>query len=555
MASERFKELCDLVAFLRGQRTDREPQWRELARWILPSRGIFDGNATASTPKDRRAHLVNAIATRAVKRAAAGMTAGLVPQSDPWFRFQYRDWQTGERTGRRAFLDEVENAHYTALREARFYPAMFSSHMEYIAFACMLLFQDRGVDTLMRFESCTAGTYAVGLGEAGMIDCCVRDVKFTAQQMAAKFGKANLSNAVKNMLGTEPRRYVDVIHVVRPREVRDATKLDKGNMAYESWFFEAGQADGDVLAEGGYHEMPYHYSAWDTTMGPYGDGPGDDALPDVKQLQTMEMDKLEAIAKGVRPPMLEPAAYKGRLDDRPGGRTKAGAAERDGMKPLYEMRQGIGDVREEIATVMERVDDALLATLFSGLSLDMRPPNMTYGEWLGRQRERLEAAGPSISMHEATVLVPVLLRTYGMLDRAGMLPVPPQDMDEQVLVDIEFVNPLAQAMRRSKADTTRALMAEVGEISKASGNLEVWDKVNIDESVDELGAGIGVPGRIIRSDDEVAAIRQQRADAAAKREQATQNMAALQTMARAGATPTGPDTLAGDLMGKEAPRA
>lgn len=551
MASEKFKEVRDLTAYLEGQRTDREQIWREQARWLIPHRGVFDGLDYDTRHKERMVNVYNNAPCRSVRRAATGITNGLVPQSAPWFRMVYRDWAIGERSGRREYLDAVEEVLYAHLRAGSFYQAIHSCHEEAVGFGCAALFQDAGVNTAIRFECVTVGTFAVGLDADGMTDAFVRRVKWTARQLAQKFGKGSLSNEVQQALSKEPYRPFEIVHVVRPRDIRDPGRIDARNMPYESVFYEAGLTDGDVLHEGGFHEMPYHFSSYNRGIGIYGVGPGDDVLPDAKQMQHVEADKLYGIKAVMKPPMLVPYTMKDRLDMRPGGKNYVPPGQTDSVKPMVNFRPEIQQAREEIATLTMRIDDTTNASLFGDVSMENRPQGMTASEWMGRQRERLQHIGPFITSHETTMLTPVLIRAHGMLDRAGLLPVPPQDMEEVAVIDIEYISPLAQAMRQGKADTTRAFLRDVLEIVSGTQDASLLDKVDMDQAIDELANGQGVPGRIVRSDEDVAALRQQRAEALQKQDQAAQSMAAMQALSRAAATSTGPDTLAGDLMGKE----
>lgn len=57
--------------------------------------------------------------------------------------------------------------------------------------------------------------------------------------------------------------------------------------------------------------------------------------------------------------------------------------------------------------------------------------------------------------------------------------------------------------------------------------MEILDKVDFDQVVDELATGMGAPGKIIRADAEVAQIRRQRAEQAQQARQAREAQAGL----------------------------
>ena len=71
----------------------------------------------------------------------------------------------------------------------------------------------------------------------------------------------------------------------------------------------------------------------------------------------------------------------------------------------------------------------------------------------------------------------------------------------------------------------RGLSCRMWPCSRRQRNpLEVLDKVDVDQMVDELATGLGVPGKVIRADPDVAQIRQQRAEAQAAQMQQQQQM-------------------------------
>ena len=84
----------------------------------------------------------------------------------------------------------------------------------------------------------------------------------------------------------------------------------------------------------------------------------------------------------------------------------------------------------------------------------------------------------------------------------------------------------------------------------AQVNPEIFDKLDTDQMVDELAQRMGVPASIIRSDEQVAAIRQQRAEAqAAQRAQAAAMMQAEQAAKLGGISTQG--TVAGAVLGTD----
>jgi hypothetical protein len=70
----------------------------------------------------------------------------------------------------------------------------------------------------------------------------------------------------------------------------------------------------------------------------------------------------------------------------------------------------------------------------------------------------------------------------------------------------------------------------------------VLDKFDVDEAVDQTAKMLGAPASIVRSDEDVAALRQQRAE----QQQAMEQMAAAQQMAQTANQGAGAMKQAGD---------
>ncbi len=133
--------------------------------------------------------------------------------------------------------------------------------------------------------------------------------------------------------------------------------------------------------------------------------------------------------------------------------------------------------------------------------------------------------GPVMSAYEPNVLTPLLHRLLATLDRAGLAPPPPPALEGYpCFLKMDFISPMANALRQTGAETTRALMQDVAMLAQATQSLEVLDKVDVDQMVDELATGLGVPGKVIRADSDVAQIRRQRAEAQAAQMQQQQQM-------------------------------
>lgn len=530
---DKFHEARAFVTHLESQRTPRQNELLELAKWIVPYRGVFTGEDLVSNGTRRNPDAFLQAPLHAIQRAAAGITSGMTPRNATWFDLDFKDPNMSEVSGARAWLDDTTRIMQNVLANGGFYQAIHTFNIDITGFGCGALFTEKDAQYGMRFESLQVGTFAVAVNEHGQLDALTRSMVWNPARLAAMFGLDKLTSATRSSLETDPYKRIRVWHLVRRRDIRNPGKIDKQNMPWESLFWEDGATD--FLGVGGYYEMPYFFTVWHESTNPYGTGPGDDALADVKQMDLLEQHKLKGMALLVDPPTQAPIEMKDNIDLSPGAiNFLLGKDKITSIIDLSSFSTSIQYLQNEIQILANRIDDALLATVFASVSFDQRPKDMSATEFLERKREALQQLDPVMSAYEPNVLKPLLERLIRTLDRAGVLPIPPIElMGMDLMPKIDFVSPVANALRQSSVEATRAIIQDA--LAVAQAQPEVLDKVDLDQALDELATGLGAPGRVIRADSDVAQIRQNRAQQQAQAEhQALQQEQIQNLMSNAG---------------------
>lgn len=535
--------LKQLVAHLEGLREKRLAQQYEIGRLILPSRGLFRGEEAESL---RNSDLLNPAAQRALRKAAAGMTQAITPASEAWFRHAFLSREDREIPFAGEYVDAVDARIRAVLADGAFYQAIHAFNKELLAFGCALLSCEASPLTVARFACQTCGTYAVALDEDRRLSCVTRRVKMTARETAERFGADRLSPVTRNLLETRPYDPVEVVHVVQKREERDETREDFLNMPFASyWYEENGEG---LLRESGFRSMPFFFTVWEEARGVYGTGPGDEALADQKGLEAWETRKAVGVEKMIDPPLLAPGTLKRHVKAAPGEVVSDTAfGQSNALRPLYEVNFGtaVQHVREEVNQIALRLEDVMMANIFSGMSLETRPAGMTMTEYMDRRRRSAELMGPTVSSYEPRVLSPLIERVYGLLEDAGLLPPPPEGLSDWAALKVSYQSPMAQMLEQAGAVAAGQFMEQVLPLVQASP--ETLDKIDADQMVDELAQRMGVPASVIRSDEQVAEIRRRRAEEAEESRRAEETKALMEQAARLGGMKTG-DTLAGALM-------
>ena len=140
--------------------------------------------------------------------------------------------------------------------------------------------------------------------------------------------------------------------------------------------------------------------------------------------------------------------------------------------------------------------------------------------------------GPVLEYLNQDLLDPLTDIAFNYHINQNLLPPPPPEL-EGMNLRVEYVSIMAQAQKMlgiSGVDRFSGFISGLGQVDAA-----VYDKVKSDELVNVYADMTAVPPNIIRSDDEVAALRDTRAkqqQAAAKQAQAAQMAQTAQTLSQ-----------------------
>ncbi len=513
------------VKYLISAKSVREEQQKEIAEYIAPNRGLFDTDTNTGTK--RNPHMINNAGERALVKSSAGFTGAMTPQTQQWLQIEYAYPSLKEKLHARTYADNLEQILIKTLLSGSFYPAIHEFNEDLLAFACAMLMSEFHQGKMV-YRHIPVGSFALSLDENKLPHSVVRIVKFTPKQMLARFGKEVLSTHVKQMLENNPYEEVKVYHFVTKREEYDIDKLDNKSMPYASYWYEE---NGDnYLLESGYTTMPFVFTAWSDSKDMYGTGLGDKCLDDQKQIDALESRKIVGLDKFIDPPLKTTANYKSQFDTFAGGVNVFSATDIDAVRPLYDINHfpsAMPHIRQEIQTLEMRLDTNMYASTFADISMENRPTNMSATEYTARRRDRIMLIEPSLAAYEPRVLIPLLERTILTLERNGMLPLPPENLGEQIALEVKFTSPMSEVLKEQKAQNTKLFVQEILALSQIDPSVK--DKIDLDQTVDEIADASQIFATVVRSDEQVQEIRQQRQEQERQLQEAQMAMQLMQT--------------------------
>jgi hypothetical protein len=518
---------------LKLARQSYEAHWRELQEFFLPRRGRWlDRDSGSNRGEKRNQKLVDPTPKFAARTLGAGMHAGSTNPATPWFRLSTPDPEMMEFPSVSQWLYEVENRMRDVFARSNLYSVLPSLYTEAGVFGTAAMLMPEHPTKFIQFVPKTIGSYYLATAPDGTVDTMYCEYLMTARNLVAEYGEAKVSDSVKNSFASgNKEKLVSVLHAIEPNKGRKAGAVDNANMPFQSVYIESGASDGQPpLRKTGFEDNPLAVFRWETTEinDPYGSSCGMDALGCSKAIQLQTKRKAQAIDKLVDPPMVgDPAMQNLPSSLLPGdvtysGFTPTGNAPK--FQPAYVIKPDLPALLEDIQDTRELVHVAMYTNLFQAITL-ADPRNATVPEIDARKEEQILALGPVLQNHEDGLIKPIIDRTFNIMMRKGLLPPPPKELSG-VAIKVELIGALAQAFRSIAGGKIERFAAFAGSIGVAQANanqpVTVFDKWDVDQSLDEYAQAIGIPPSVIRGDDMVMAMREERA----QQEQAAQMAAA-----------------------------
>ncbi len=545
------KEMLDhfgkLYSELKTERSNYDRVWRDIADNLAPTRTRFltsDRNQNRQTFKK----LLNNTPLRSQNILRSGMHSGITSPARPWFRLTTPDPSMAEFGPVRQWLHQVSQRMQTVYSRSNIYSALpiIYSDVSVFGSAAAMLFEDE--KDVIRAYNYPIGSYVFGTDNRGVVNTFITERKMTVGQILAEFGDKNLSATLKALVTAKNyNAAVDVTHVIAPNREYDGRKPHMGsNKPFVSCHFESGCTEGKLLHKSGFEEWLGLTPRWDLTGNDsYGIGLGQMVLGDAQMLQKLEAKELKAVDKMIDPPMVADASLKNQpLSLLPGDVTYQSVNQGGDMfKPAHQVNFNLAASQLKVKEAEKRIYEGFYADLFLMLALSDRR-QMTATEVAERHEEKLLMLGPVLERLNDELLDPLIDRTFSIMARKGLLPPAPPEL-EGVDLKVEHVSIMAQAQKSVSLQSVDRLTGFVGNLAQFDPS--VLDKYNFDQAVDDYADMLGTSPALVRSDEQVAAIRQQRQQAQQAQQMAQQVQAEADVAAKLGNASTEAGTVLGDL--------
>ncbi len=501
------KEMIDMQARLQSNRATYDNHCEEVARYVIPRLDDFSGQT--KTPGEKRSqYQFDSTAPLALERFSSIIEALVVPRAQLWHGLEPEDNGLLEDYEAMKWFEDTRNYLFKLRYGTR---SNFASQMNETltsmgAFGTGVLITQERPGQWLRYKSSHIREHYFTENSDGIIDANWRKYKLTARQAVEEFGEDSVSGTIRNAITKSPEQQFFFLHCVMPR--------NEPGMPYVSYHIDV---DGCTLLRkpGGYRKFPFIISRYLTSPDEvYGRSPAMTALAEIKMLNQMRKTDIKARHMAIDPPNLAAnEATVRKFNQRPGA-MNYGTLDMQG-NPLvrpYQTGSRIELSNDAIEQSRKMVNDIFLVTLFQIL---IETPEMTATEVLARQQEKGDLLSPIGGRIESETLGKLIEReldvmaTSGIFDADGPLPMPDVVRERGGAYNVSYSSPMTRMRMAGEAAGAERTIQALIPVAQIEPN--VFDHVDWDEYVKIMRRANGAPVRLIRSKEQVAEIKQGRA--------------------------------------------
>lgn len=515
--SDQLQSEFDLLV---GQRGTFEVHWSRAARIASPRDDHFN-QETFTQGQQVRGHQYDERAEETLGRATALYGSVTTPGDSKWHKLRQTNEQLDKIQDVREYFDLVNEVLFKLRYAPRagFSVGKHEQNRSLLGFGTGTLFTGAGSGdprfrTPLWYRAIHLSETFISENQQGFVDKLYRRYKMSGRQILSQYGEKNVPKGSLEQLKRDSEEFFVVIHAVRPNPKFEPDSLNPDKFLFTSRHWMQSRDDDTFLRKGGFRTFPY--SVTRDSRRPteqYGRGTLLRVLPAIQMRNQMKRTQIRVAHQFSDPTiLLRDDSTIDSADLRP-GRTIVGGLDAVGNLMIQPFVSGSNWEVSQDFLIQEgqTIDSAFMLDLFlSNADLEGRD-RVTATEILERDRERVRIMTPLSDRDETESLGPMIERELDILTEFGLLPeMPPELVEAEGEFDIEFTNPLAVSRRSDEA--IGSVQTVQGAIEIAPSKPEVMDLVNVDEYIRILARANSSPEALLNSPDEVAAIREQRAE-------------------------------------------
>ena len=481
--------------------SSKKDQWRtiyqECYEYALPQRNLYDGFYEGGVPGQKKMSKVfDSTAIHSTQRFANRIQSSLFPPYRAWCALQAGNEIPKERRAEiQQVLDFYRERMFNTLRQTNFDLSMSEFLLDLAVGTAVMLIQPGDEDSPIRFTAVPQYLVSLEEGPHGTVDNVYRKMRLKGDAISLQWSDAKIPPVLQEQINRKPTEEIELL---------EATVYNKDDATYCYHVIHE-----KTKAELVYRTMkvsPWIVTRYMKVAGEvYGRGPLITAMPDVKTLnKTLELLlKNAALAvSGVYTAADDGVINPQNIRIEPGAIVpvaRNGGPQGPSLQPLpkasdFNVAQiVINDVRMNIKKML--LDDTLPPDNMSARSAT---------EVVQRRNELAQNLGAAFGRSITEAMIPIVKRVLFIMDQTGLIDMPLKVNGGEV--KIVPISPLAQAQNMDELND----VMQFAQIVAGMGP-EAMITIKRDEIIDYVAERLGIPARLLTTQDEREQIAQQAA--------------------------------------------
>lgn len=497
------QSVINIFEQLVSARKTQDGRMQDIVRNVDPGRYDFFNSLLSDSSVDHsQPAIYDNTATVGYKLLAARVHANLMSPVTRWYNIRFREDTYNTTQSYKEWLEDSVQRMWQQMSESNFNHATGEMLKDDVLVGTSIVMQEPVNDMIWEGIDYTAMPVMDSYFQMGPDQRpyrIFRKIRYTREQLQDRFPDMPEDLKIDNTDESDMDAKIEVIFCVYERDdYKEGTTVEPLKRRYGYKYVLKSAAE--LLEEGGYYDFPGLVVRWDKTAGTeWGTGPTSNMLENIQQLQSTVAHEAEAMAKAIDPPYITTErGIIGDLDSQPGGLTVV--TEMDQLAPMLPAT----DFRVPDMKIKD-----LQAMIWAGYYLDQLElkdsPAMTATEVQVRLEQMVRLMSSVVGRLQDDYQEPVLQYLFNTMLRMGQFRELPEGLEE-VDLDIIYTGPISRALQSEVGQGIiqfLTLTAELGEVYP-----ELKDLPDIDAMGRKLAELNGVPASTMRSDEEVAEIRQ-----------------------------------------------
>lgn len=507
------KQIIEKLGALKPRRVNFDSIWQDVGDYLIPRKNDIQKTSTPGEPK--YVQLLDPAGSTYAELLAGTLHSMLTNPSGYFFGLTSGNDALDQLDSVRLWTQKVVQIMHDVLNNSNFQTEIHEFYLDIVNFGTASMSIDEDPDDVVRFACRPVQEIYIEENSMGIVDSLYRCYKMNCRALVDEFGYDALPEKIQKQYDDGKDDRHEVIHSIYPSKRAYGDK--KAPFAFISQYVLVEQKQ--TLATRGYKDFPYIVARWTKVSGEeYGRGPGEKALPAVKMQQKIMETTIKGAQKTVDPPLQAPDdGFVLPLVTRPGGFNYYRAGSEDRIQPIF------NDARVDFGFQMIEIVDRKVRDAFYVDQLKLRDgPQMTATEVMERSEQSLRFLGPMFGRLQKEKLQPTVERVYNIMQRKGMFPPPPRELNG-IPLKVQYTSVMAMAQRQSQVQNIQRTMQAITPFASADPRmLQIFDGEFMGKHIAQL---FNFPQQGIRTKE---VLDKMRADEQAQQQAMMQNAQAQQ---------------------------